>query len=200
MPAPSIDPSLRRHRWLASAGFAAFLLHASLKAQTGTLPELLWGCNVTALLMVAGFAFEWPLAVGTAFVWRVALGEPGFLAGLWSGSPYAWTTAFVHVAPTLLAIPFLRRSGLPRASLPAGLALSFLLVLGARLLAPPDLNVNFAHARIPELAAFFPGRWSYRGAVALLVALALLAAERLSALAFGRPGRDLPTRRSGANP
>ena len=68
MPAPP-DPALRRrHRLLAAAGFAAFLLHTALKAQTGTLPELLWGCNVTALLVVAGFAFEWPLAVGTAFL------------------------------------------------------------------------------------------------------------------------------------
>lgn len=189
MPVPP-DPALRRrHRWLAAAGFAAFLLHTALKAQTGALPELLWGCNVTAFLIVLGFAFEWPLAVGAAFLWRAALGEPGFLAGLWSGSPYLWTTAFVHVIPTLLAIPFLRRTGLPRGSAYAAMGLSLALVAAGRAFAPPELNVNFAQARIPQLAAAFPGLWSYRLAAALLVGLALLAADGLSVLAFGRPGR-----------
>lgn len=189
MPAPP-DPALRRrHRLLAVAGFVAFLLHAALKAGTGTLPELLWGCNVTAFLIVLGFAFEWPLAVGTAFLWRAALGEPGFLAGLWSGSPYLWTTAFVHVVPTLLAIPFLRRSGLPRRSAYLAMGLTLALVAAGRAFAPPELNVNFAQARVPQLAAVFPGLWSYRLAVSALVVLVLLLADGLSVLAFGRPVR-----------
>lgn len=181
------DPALhRRHLWLAGAGLAAFLLHVALKAETRTLPEILWGCNVTALLLVAGFALESPLAVGTAFLWRVGLGDPGFLAGLWSGSPYPWTTAFVHVVPTLLAVPYLRRTGLPRESPFVGMALTLALVAAGRAFTPPEMNVNFAHARIPQLAAVFPAVWSYRAAASALVIAALLAADRLSAVFFGR--------------
>ena len=197
MPRAAPDPALRRrHLWLAGAGFAAFLLHVALKAETRTLPEVLWGCNVTALLLVAGFALESPLAVGTAFLWRAALGDPGFLAGLWSGSPYPWTTAFVHVVPTVLAVPYLRRTGLPRQSPFVGMGLTLALVAAGRAFTPPEMNINFAHARIPQLAALFPAVWSYRVAASLLVIGVMLGADQISAAFFGRPGFS---RRSAAS-
>lgn len=177
----------RLHRGLALFGAGAFALHTGLKLQDGLLPELLWGCNVSAAALILGFAFEWPTVVGAAFVWRLALGEPGFLAGLWSGERYAWTTAFVHLVPTLLAALFLRRSGLPRrAWLWAGLATLALVPL-SHAYSPEALNVNFAHQRLVWLSAHVPGRWSYRLVSALLIGAGLALADTVTALLFGRP-------------
>ncbi len=170
-------PERTFHRILAVLGAAAFLAHTLLKVRDGLLPELLWGCNVSAVALILGFAFEWPRVVGAAFLWRLVLGEPGFLAGLGSGERYTWTSALVHLVPTALAALYLRRSGLPRGSAAWALAVSLLLVPLSRAWTPADLNVNFAHRRIAFLAERFPGRWAYRLASLLLAGAALGLAE-----------------------
>lgn len=178
----------RRHLLLAALGAVAFALHTFLKAREGLLPELLWGCNVSDVALILGFAFEWPRVVGAAFVWRVALGEPGFLAGLGSGERYGWTSALVHIVPTVLAAFYLRRSGLPRGSAAWALGVSLALVPLSRAWTPPGLNVNFAHRRIPALSERLPGRWSYRLASLLLAASALGLVELAGRRLLGVPG------------
>lgn len=188
MASRALRPSDRRlHVALALLGTAAFLAHTLLKVRDGLLPELLWGCNVSAVALILGFAFEWPRVVGAAFLWRLVLGEPGFLAGLGSGERYTWTTVLVHGVPTLLALLFLHRSGLPRGSAAWALAASLALVPLSRAWTPADLNVNFAHRRLAPLAARVPGRWSYRMASLLLAAAALGLAEAAGRRLLGAP-------------
>jgi hypothetical protein len=165
---------------LAFFGLAAFSLHTYFKVQEGLLPELLWGCNVSAVALILGFAFEWDRVVGAAFLWRLVLGEPGFLLGVGSGERYGWTTGFVHLVPTLLAFIYLRRSGLPKGSGAWAAVGSLLLILVSHAWSPPDLNVNYAHYRVPLLSAWFPGRWSYRVVSAFLIAGSLVGAEFLT--------------------
>lgn len=165
---------------LALGGVAAFSLHTYFKLQDGLLPELLWGCNVSAVALILGFAFEWDRVVGAAFLWRLVLGEPGFLLGVGSGERYGWTSALVHLLPTALALFYLKRSGLPRGSAFWAALASLLLVVASHALSPPALNVNFAHARVPQLSAWFPGLWSYRVVSALLIAGSLVGAEILA--------------------
>ena len=167
----------RRHRWLALVGLLAFILHGALKARTGLLGELLWGCNLSSLALIAGFATSDARLVGPAFVWRLGLGEPGFLLGLWSGERFGWTTGLVHVIPTLLAGAFLRRSGLPQGAALRAFAASLVMV-GLGRLAPPPLNVNLAYA--------LPGGLSW--SLALPAAGLMLAlAETLGVAWAGRP-------------
>ena len=179
----------RIHIALAAFGLAAFALHTYFKVQEGLLPELLWGCNVSAAALILSFAFEWYAVVGAAFLWRLVLGEPGFLLGVGSGERYGWTTAFVHLVPTLLALFYLRRSGLPKGSALWATLGSLLLVLAAHAFSPARLNVNFAHDRVPLLAAWFPGRWSYRLVSALLIIGSLSAAESLLRRGWPAPRR-----------
>ncbi len=185
---------------LALLGALAFAAHAWVKARHGLLPELLWGCNLSALLLILGFALDWPLAVGTAFLWRLGLGDPGFLLGVWSGERYFWTAALIHLVPTVLAALYLRRSGLPRASAAWGLVLCLGAVLLAQGFTPPALNVNFAFRRIPLLADWFPGRWSYRVATGAVAMLMLFGMDALAARWFGRPAGSRLSRRSAASP
>ncbi|HJU84073.1 MAG TPA: hypothetical protein VJ600_07660 [Holophagaceae bacterium] len=183
----SVFGNRRGHVVLALLGALAFLLHAWLKLRHGLLPELLWGCNLTAVLLIFGFGFEWPLLVGTAFLWRLGLGDPGFLAGVWSGERYFWTAAIIHVVPTILAALYLRRSGLPRGSAWWGLGFCLGVVLLSKAFTPPELNVNFAFSRIPFLAHWFPGLWSYRAATSGVAVLMLFSGDALAARWFGRP-------------
>lgn len=190
MIAEPADRSRRLHLGLALLGAAAFALHASLKLRDGLLPELLWGCNVSAVALILGFAFEWDRVVGAAFLWRMVLGEPGFLLGVGSGERYGWTSAFVHLVPTLLAWVYLRRSGLPKGSAAWAAFASLVVVVGSHALSPPSLNVNFAHERVPLLSAWFPGLWSYRLVSAGLIAGALGSAEWLLRRWLKRPAVD----------
>jgi hypothetical protein len=186
--APLTAPADRRlQRALALLGALAFLVHALLKLRDGLLPELLWGCNVSAAALILAFAFDWPRVVGAAFLWWLVLGEPGFLAGLGSGGRYAWTTAFVHLVPTALAAFYLRRSGLPRGSALWAAAATLLLVPLSHAFTPPDLNVNLAHQRLAPLSDWLPGRWSYRFASAALIGAGLWLAEALARRCFPRP-------------
>lgn len=164
-----------------------------MKLKNGLLPELLWGCNLSALALILAFAFEWPLIVGAAFLWRMALGEPGFVAGLWSGERYAWTTGLIHLVPTALAFLFLRRSGVPKGS--AALALLFCLILTplGRWFTPPELNVNLAFGRVPWLANLFPGLWTYRVAALVFSALAIWGMDAIFAKWLGRSPTHRPT-------
>ena len=180
-------PGRRGQVALAVFGLGAFLLHAWLKQRHGLLPELLWGCNLTAVVLIAGFAFDLPTLVGAAFLWRLGLGDPGFLAGVWSGERYFWTAALIHLVPTGLAALFLRRSGLPRSSPWLALLACPVLVALGRAFTPPGLNVNFAFHRIPFLEDGFPGLWSYRLAATGLAAGLLFAGDALASRWFGRP-------------
>lgn len=180
------ESAIRQHRILAALGLLAFLAHAWLKMKEGLLPELLWGCNLSALALIFAFAFEWPLVVGAAFLWRLGLGEPGFIAGVWTGERYAWTSGLVHLVPTALAFLFLRRSGLPRGSALAAFGFCLFLVPLGRWFTPPELNVNFAFIRVPWLAQIFPGLWTYRFGAVLLTTITLWSLDTLFTSWLGR--------------
>lgn len=179
-----VDRERRIHLGLAAFGLAAFALHTYFKIRDGLVPELLWGCNVTAVALILGFAFEWDRVVGVAFLWRLVLGEPGFLVGVGTGERYGWSTVFVHLVPTVLALFYLRRSGLPRGSAVWAALGCLVLILLSHAFSPPSLNVNFSHLRVPVLSAWFPGRWSYRMVSALLIAGSLGGGEILASRWF----------------
>lgn len=177
-----------RHRRLAAIGLVGFLLHAGMKIYRNEFPEMLWGCNVSSLALILGFAFEWPVAVGAAFLWRLVIGEPGFMAGVfyWGGR-YSWTTVFVHGMPTLFAYLFLRRSGLPRSAWFWAWIGTGVLVPLSFYFTPPHLNVNLVFTRLDVLARHFPGVWEFRIVAGLLVGAGLVGLDALFGRLLGRP-------------
>lgn len=176
-------------RRLASLLLLAVLgAHALVKVELGTLPELLWACNVSSLILVAALWVDWAPGMGLALVWHLCVGEPGWIAGIaargWAFP--GWTSVAVHTLPPALAILGLRGRGFPRGSALLALAMFVMLVPPSHYLTPPDLNVNLAHQRLTFLVSRFHGNWDYRLAFCIGLFALLLAGQGLLAKAWGR--------------
>ncbi len=163
--------------------------HTWVKVQLGTLPELLWACNVSSLLLVAALWFDWAPVMGMTLVWHLCVGEPGWIAGIaargWAFP--GWTSVAVHTLPPTLAILGLRGRGLPRSSAFLALAMFVLLVPPSHYLTPPELNVNLAHQRLTWLVDRFHGNWDYRFAFSLGLLGLLLLGQGLLTRVLPRP-------------
>ncbi|MBI3131206.1 MAG: hypothetical protein HYZ13_07605 [Acidobacteria bacterium] len=138
--------------------------HALVKVRLGTLPELLWACNVSSLILVAALWFDWAPGMGLALVWHLCVGEPGWIAGIaargWAFP--GWTSVAVHTLPAAFAFLALRGRGMPRISAFLALAMFVALVPPSHYLTPALLNVNLAHQRLGFLASRCSGNWDYR--------------------------------------
>lgn len=176
-----------RERLLALAVALALFVHVLVKARLGTLPELLWGCNVASFLILGGLWTGALRVVSAAFLWHLAVGEPAYLVLVLREGHTGWTSVVAHSVPTACAFLFLRRRGLPRSAPFLALALFLALVPLSRAFTPPELNVNLAHQRLDFLAARFPGTWSYRLVFTGGMLAALLAVDALLARVLGRP-------------
>ncbi len=159
--------------------------HTLVKVRLGTLPELLWACNVSSLVLVAALWFDWAPGMGLALVWHLCVGEPGWIAGVaargWAFP--GWTSVAVHTLPPLLALWGLWGRGLPATSASLALAMFILLVPPSHYFTPAELNVNLAHHRLDLVRTCFEGNWSYRFAFGVgLFALLLLGQTLLRAL------------------
>ena len=177
------------NRLLALAVLAAMAVHTYLKWKWGTLPELLWGCNVASFVIIAGLWFRKPLLVGTGFLWHIAVGEPGFWFGVLQTGHTTWISILVHSLPTVAAFVSLRRSGLPRLSPYLAFALFVALVPISYYLTPAPLNINLTHQRLDLLVKHFPGNWDYRFVFSAFMLGFLLLADWGFGAWLGRPGR-----------
>lgn len=184
--APAPRP-IENNRLLAVLVLIAMAIHTYYKWKWGTLPELLWGCNVASFIIILGLWFELPIAVGTGFLWHIAVGEPGYVFGVLQTGQTTWISVLVHSLPTVAALLFLRRSGLPRACPYLALLLFVVLVPISHHLTPPRFNVNMTHQRLWILQKHFPGRWDYRFAFSTIMLAILLVADAGFSRWFGRP-------------
>lgn len=180
---------LRHSRVYAVAVLLAMVAHTYIKWRLGTLPELLWGCNMASVCIIAGLWFQSPKAVAAGFLWHVCIGDPAYLVEVIRSGHTGWTSLVVHSLPPLAAVVYLRRTGLPRAAPYLALLLFIVLVPISHYLTPAPLNINLAHDRLWFLKAWFPGNWSYRLAFSAGMLLVLLAGDALLALVLKRPPR-----------
>jgi hypothetical protein len=176
-----------RDRSLALVVLAAMVCHTMVKARLGTLPELLWGCNVASFLIVLGLWVGEARLVGAAFLWHLAVGEPAYVLGAVQAGTTGWTSVLAHTVPALAAFRFLRRTGLPRSAPFLALAMFLALVPLSHALTPPALNVNMAHQRLDFLRRGFPGQWDYRIAFTAGMLGLLAMGDLLAARLLGRP-------------
>jgi hypothetical protein len=172
--------SLTPSRVAALGVLAVMLMHTAFKMQCGTLPELLWACNVASFGIVLGLWFGNLHLVGMGFLWHLCVGEPGWLYGVWYRGWPGWTSVMVHTLPTLAAAWALKRQGLPRSAPYLACGLFVLLVPVSYLLTPPEMNVNLAHQRLWFLQQRFPGVWEHRAAFTLGLLMLLLVGDTLA--------------------
>lgn len=190
MPLPA-DPDealhLRHSRAWAVVLLLAMMAHTYVKWRLGTLPELLWGCNVASFCIIVGLWFRAPSLVATGFLWHVCIGDPAYLVEIFRSGHTGWTSVLVHSLPPIAAFFYLRRTGLPRSGPFLALLLFIALVPVSHYLTPSPLNINLAHERLWFLKSRFPGLWSYRVIFCAGMLALLLMGDALLALVLKRP-------------
>jgi len=192
---PSPDQT-RAHRIWALLLLLAMVAHTLFKLHAGILPELLWGCNVASFLIIAGLWTDNPILVGPAFLWHICLGDVAFVAGAMARGQdlvpmllAGWTSVLVHTLPTLAALLYLRKRGIPRRSPYLALLLFVVLVPISHYLTPAPLNINMAHVRWEPLRRHFPGNWSYRFVFSGIMLGLFLVGDAIAGRTLGRWSR-----------
>ncbi len=107
---------LRYSRVYAVVVLLAMIAHTFIKWRLGTLPELLWGCNVASFCIIAGLWFRSPQAVAVGFLWHVCIGDPAYLIEVIRSGHTGWTSVVLHSLPPVAAFFYLHRTGLPRSA------------------------------------------------------------------------------------
>lgn len=183
--------SFRRHiesnRLLAMLVLIAMAIHTYYKWKWGTLPELLWGCNVASFVIILGLWLEIPLLIGTGFLWHISVGEPGYVFGVIQTGHTTWISVLVHSLPTFGALLALRRTGLPRLSPVLAFLMFVALVPISHYLTPAKLNINMTHARLWLLQKHFRGNWDYRFAFSAIMLSIMFLFDFLFSRWLGRP-------------
>jgi len=187
-----IKDTLFRDRILALLVLAAMALHTWLKYRWGTVPELLWGCNVASFVIILGLWFRVPRLVGMGLLWHLCVGEPGYLYGVLQTGHTHWVSVVVHSLPTIAAFLSLHRTGLPRSSPYLAFLMFVALVPISHHLTPPNLNVNMTHQRLWILQKHFPGNWDYRLVFSAIMLSILLMGDWLFSRWLKRPHDRIP--------
>lgn len=189
----SLNQHIENNRLLAVIVMLAMVIHTYFKWKWGTVPELLWGCNVASFTIIAGLWFELPILAGTGFLWHISVGEPGYIFGVIQTGQTTWVSVLVHSLPTIAAFLFLRRAGLSRLCPYLAFAMFVLLVPISHYLTPARFNINFAHQRLWLLQKHFPGHWDYRFVFSSIMLSIMFLVDFLFALWLGRPASKVPS-------
>lgn len=171
---------------------AVLLVHAYVKYRRGILPELLWGCNLATVCVIGGLWRDRPALTGAGFLWLACVGDPWNLYQMVAARAVSVVSAVMHVVSTIASFLSVRRKGLHPASPLIAVGIFVFIMPLSRALTPPGLNVNFAHARVPQIVTLFPGVWEYRAVFTGMMLLPLLAGDRLFARYLGRPAVSAP--------
>lgn len=158
-------------------------IHIGAKIEGGLLWEMLWSCNVTALLVAIGVLVDRREVVSVGWLTFVAVGFPLWILDQAVGATTTWPSAAAHMLTPAVGFVYVRRAGLWRHSVTTAFVLHVLLVVLSMTFTPAALNVNMTHEVWPPLADWFPNIWVYQLAntagVALALAGAFLLARRL---------------------
>jgi hypothetical protein len=149
--------------------FAAHFLHY---LKVGGLGDMLWICHVSSLLLAAGILFNRPLFIRVATCWMI-IGLIIWALYLFAGGQWILTSLFVHVGGVIVGLLALRKVRTDRVSWLYAIAWFLLVQQVARMVAPPELNVNVAHRVYEGMDKYFSAYWQYWLASTVAVAISL---------------------------
>lgn len=170
--------------WSGPAALACYLAHASTHVRRGRPEDLLWTCNVAALLVAVGLLARRPAVTAVGTLW-LAAGTPLWLADLLAGGEFLPTSLFTHFGSLSLGLLSARRDGVPRHTWWRALLGLIALQQLARLVTPREANVNMAfrvYGPLAHIAPSYPAYWALSTALfALGFALLSYTLGRLAA-------------------
>ncbi|MBI5517873.1 MAG: hypothetical protein HY909_29145 [Deltaproteobacteria bacterium] len=170
-------PAFRAPR-AAAVAVGCYVVHGAWHCAHGRPEDLLWMCNVSALLVGVGLArgAPGPLSIGLSWL---ATGTPLWLADLLGGGELVPTTLLTHGVAFGLGL-----WGASRLPWPAGSAWRSLAAMAAlqqlcRWVTPPRANINIAHRIHPGMDRYFHSYTGYWLACTVAFATAFGAVEAL---------------------
>ena len=158
-----------------------YAAHAYDKRQREIIPELLWACNVSNLLMGLGLIFDLYWCTAISFMFQLGVGLPAYTFEILGRREAYERSIVMHLAPALFGYVALQHVGLPPQ---ISLFTFMIMIIGLQLVSfyftRPALNVNVVHAPWELCQKHFSTRMPlYRLLNAALCLLFLLAAELL---------------------
>ncbi len=140
---------------LCCAGFAA---HATWHILAGTPQDIIWVCNLSALLVGFGLILGSPLMNSVGLL-GLTIGLPTWILSLVSGEPLIPTSLLTHVLGLALGIVGARRMGIPPQAWWMALLFVAAVMIASRLFTSEEANVNLAFGPIEGLSL-----WKFTGA------------------------------------
>ena len=165
--------------WWSLVAFACYGAHAVELVRRYPWSNLLWSCNVAALMLAVALAVGWPRAVAAAAM-LLGVGDVFWLLDIKAGGELLVTAPLTHGLSFALALRACRTTGVPPGSWLVATAVMVLATLAARLAGPASENVNLAFAIPSGYEKYFPGHAAYLALNASWIAGAFYAIERLA--------------------
>ena len=137
----SLEP---RYRLMGVLPVTFFVVQAIHYWRFGGMGHLLWMCNLGNVLLGLGLMIAHRELIRAAAIWTI----PGLVIWIFYvllPSGFYFSTTLAHVGGFIVGMIALRRVRMDRWAWAYAFGWALLTQLAARLLAPPDLNVNVAH-------------------------------------------------------
>ncbi len=138
-----VDPNSRSIRQTGIGAIACYAAHAAYLGATGLWPHALWSCHVGCLVAGVGLLAGRARWNATGFL-LLAMGLPMWLASLAAGGEFVPTSPLTHLGGLAISAWGVRCLGAPRGSWIGATAVLAALHLLARLVTPPEANVNLS--------------------------------------------------------
>ncbi len=142
-------------RWLGLLPAAFLAVAAVVYVRAGTPGTLLWVCNVSNGLLAISMLAAWPRGIWIASLWLLA-GVPLWLMDGFLGEGFQTHSFLTHFAAAAVGLVALRRLPRQRGVWWQAVAYAVSLQLPARLLTPPEENVNVAFTAYHSLSHVVP--------------------------------------------
>jgi hypothetical protein len=139
---------------------AFFAVQAIHYWRFGGMGHLLWMCNAGNVLLGIGLLLSHRELIRAAAIWTI----PGLVVWILYvllPSGFYFSTTLAHVGGFIVGLIVLRRVGMDRTAWIYAFAWFLFAQLAARLLAPPELNVNMAHRVQDGWDKMFTSYWKF---------------------------------------
>jgi hypothetical protein len=149
-----------RFRLLGLAPLVIFLVHLHHNWSQGNPGHALWMCHVSNLALALGLLFAKPALIRAAVIWLIP-GIPLWIMDMARTGQTPVITFFSHLVCPAVGLAALWRIRANRWTWLHALGAYLLCQQLARMVTPPDLNVNVAHSIYPGWERFFGAYWQY---------------------------------------
>lgn len=179
---------------LPLAFFAAQAIHYW---RSGGMGHLLWMCNAGNILLGVGLLLSHRELIRAAAIWTI----PGLV--VWViyvllPSGFYFSTTLAHVGGFIVGLVALRRVGMDRTAWIYAFAWYLFAQLAARLIGPPELNVNVAHRVQDGWEKIFTNYWKFWLVGTIVAAVGLWIIGKVLSLLWPAPSTEPRTVVSGS--